>query len=270
MSALSLRGAFAVPLVLLASLAQAEAPPNPIFEKVGIVEKLNEPIPTALSFVDSEGKQVRLAEWIKGDKPVVLSLVYYQCPVLCNLVLSGLSRSLKSSGLELGTDYRAITVSIDPEEKSDLAAEKKRGYLQSMGLNTQSSDWGFLTGNQPEISTLASAAGFQYAYDEQIKQFAHNAAIFILTPDGKLSRYLYGVDYSPRDLRFALVEASGGRVGTSLDKVLLTCYKYDPAKRKYAFFISTFMKTGGLLVFAALGTALTIFWRREFKRGTVK
>ena len=252
----------------LAAAAGAQEPP-PILEQVGVTERLNEQVPLELSFVDSTGRHVRLKELLGGDKPVVLTPIYYQCPVLCNLVLAGLVSTLKESGVRLGEDVRVVTVSIAPEETPALAAEKKRGYLQALGVPTDSKDWAFLTGTEPSIRALTEAVGFRYAYDAQLKQYAHAAVVMVLTPEGRLSRYLYGMETPPRDFRFSLVEASGGRVGSSFDRVLLTCYQYDPASRRYAFFVKGFVRTGGLLVFAALATLLGVLWRRELKRGRV-
>lgn len=263
--------------VLLAALgaeaatqAPASAPAPANLEQVGVTERLNEPIPRELSFVDSTGRPVRLGELLGGDKPVVLTLVYYRCPMLCSLVLSGLTRSLGEARMRLGEDYRAITVSIDPEETPAMAAEKKRGHLQALGVPADSPDWPFLTGTQPAIKALAEAVGFRYSYDAQLKQYAHAAVMFVLTPEGRISRYLYGMETPPRDLRWSLVEASGGWVGTSFDRVLLTCYQYDPATRRYGFFVKGFLRTGGMLVFTALATLLGVLWRRELKRGRAR
>lgn len=246
------------------------APGTPaVFNQVGVEEHLNAPIPSELAFTDSTGKRVQLKELLGGERPVLLTLVYYRCPMLCNLVLSGMTKALAGSGLDFGKEYRVITVSIDPTETVELAAEKKRGYLQALGKPTDSPDWSFLVGSEKEIRALANAVGFRYAYDAQIKQFAHTAVSFVLTPEGKVSRYLYGVDYPPRDLRLAMVEASRGRVGTSFDRVLLTCYRYDPATRRYGPYVRGFLRLGGLLVFTALAMLLAVLWRREIKRGTV-
>lgn len=254
--------------LLVAGGASAEGP-APIFNKVGVTERLGEPIPTALQFTDSTGKQVMLSDAFKDGKPVLLNLVYYRCPMLCELVLSGIVRGLRDSGMHLGEDYRVVTVSIDPTEDAALAAEKKRGYLQSLGVSTTDPNWMFLVGSEQNVKALANAVGFRYAYDAQLKQYAHSAVSFILSPEGKISRYLYGVEYASRDLRLSMVEAAGGKVGTTIDRVLLTCYKFDPATRKYGFFVKGFLRIGGLTVFAALSCMLALLWRRELKRGTV-
>jgi len=261
------------PLAILFALpasADQVAPAAPaVFKDLDVVENLNEPIPLERSFVASDGHSVSLRSLLREGKPVVLTLVYYRCPSLCNLVLSGMVSALHQSGLALGTDYRGVTVSIDPAETPDLAEERKRGYLQAIGVPATTADWAFLTGQEEDIRALAEAVGFRYVYDAQLKQYAHAAVSFILTPEGKLSRYLYGVQYPPRDVRLALVEAASGRVGTSFDRVLLTCYQYDPATRRYGFAIKAFLRIGGLMVFAALSGLLAVLWRREVKRGTV-
>jgi protein SCO1/2 len=240
----------------------------PALEAVGITEKIGNFVPGDSSFTDSAGAQIRLQQFLNKDKPVLLNLVYYQCPMLCNLVLTGLVKGLKASGLRLGEDYLALTVSIDPKETPDLAAERKRGHLQALGISGADPNWAFTTGNEQQIHRLAESVGFEYAYDESTKQYAHAAATFVLTPAGKISRYLYGFEYSPRDLKLALVEASGGRVGTSFDRFLLTCFRYEPALRRYGFYMSGILRGGALLVFAGLCALLVNLWRRELKRGT--
>lgn len=262
-----------IPLALLLALpgrAEQVAPATPaVFQDLDVVENLNETIPLERAFVTSDGQRVSLRSLLREGKPVVLTLVYYRCPSLCNLVLSGMVSALRASGLALGNDYRAVTVSIDPTETPELAEERKRGHLQALGVPTTTADWAFLTGKEEDIRALAEAVGFKYAYDAQLKQYAHAAVSFVLTPEGKLSRYLYGVQYPPRDVRLAVVEAAGGRVGTSFDRVLLTCYQYDPATRRYGFAIKAFLRIGGFMVFAALSGLLAVLWRREVKRGTV-
>jgi protein SCO1 len=253
-----------------AAIAVPESPAAALIKEVDIVENLNAEVPKDVRFTDAEGRQVQLSELLEGDKPVVLSLVYYQCPQLCSLVLGGLNKAARNSGLILGTDYRAVTISIDPSETPEMAKERQRGHLQALGTPDKAADWAFLVGQQSEISKVADAVGFKYRYDEQTKQYAHGAVIMVLTPDGRVSRYLYGVEIPPRDLKFALLEAAGGRVGTSFDRVLLTCFKYDPNTRKYEFYINGFLRGGALLVFGALATMLAVFWRREYKRGSIK
>lgn len=232
---------------------------------VDVEERLNQPIPASLVFTDSTGAEVSLSELLGGEVPVVLTLAYYRCPALCNLVLAGTARALRESGLEMGKDYRVVTVSIDPSEGPREAKERRRGYLQAMGLSDQTSDWPFLTGDEPSIRELAEAVGFRYRYDAELKQFAHAAVAMVLTPDGRVSRYFYGIAYPPRDLRLSLVEAAGGRVGTTFDRVLLTCFQYDPVSRRYGWAVKTFLRVGSLLIFGGLAGLLAVLWRRELR-----
>lgn len=254
---------------LLACRTALAAEPMPrALESIEITEKVGESLPSDLHFTDSSGREVRLKELFQRDRPVILILAYYQCPMLCNLVLSGTVTAIKGSGLKLGRDFLALTVSIDPSETSPLAAERKAGYLQALGEATSDPAWTFATGGEDQIRALANGVGFGYSYDEDTKQYAHAAVIFVLTPAGKISRYLYGIEYAPRDLKLALVEAAEGKVGTSLDRILLSCFKYDPALRRYGFYVWGILKGGALVVFAMLSALLAVLWRRELKRGT--
>lgn len=239
-------------------------------KNVTITENLNAEVPLDATFTDETGKTVKLGDYVKGDKPLVLTLVYYKCPMLCSMVLGGLNKAVLNSGMVLGQDYRAITVSIDPREGPKEALERQRGHLQALNAPGQQQDWPFLTGKDEEIRKVASTVGFEYAFDKQSGQYAHAAAIMVLTPEGKVSRYLYGVEFPARDLRLALVEAAAGRVGTSFDRVMMTCFKYDPNTRRYELYVFGFIRGGALLVFGALATALAVFWRREYKRGTIR
>lgn len=249
--------------------ATPEAGP-PALQGVEIEERLGERIPLDPAFTGADGRPVKLGELFGKGRPVVMSLVYYNCPMLCGLVLGGMARSMREMGLELGKDYDAVTVSFDPRETSKLAAERQRGYLQAVGQPDRPERWAFLTGQEPEIKALAGAVGFRYAYDEQTKQYAHAAAIFVLTADGKVSRYLYGIDFPARDLRLAVVEAGAGRVGTSFDRLLLTCYRYDATSRTYEPYVLGFVRIAALTVFCGLAATLAVYWRREIKRGTVR
>jgi protein SCO1/2 len=238
---------------------------TPAVKGVDVLERLGDRVPEAGRFVDSEGRPFQLADVLHQGKPVILTLVYYRCPALCSLVLSGLTRSLRGLDLKLGEDYRVVTLSIDPTETPRMAAESKRGHMQALGIDPLTPDWTFGTGNDEQIRPLAQALGFQYTYDEPSKQYAHAAAIFVLSPDGKISRYLYGIDFPSRDLRLALVEAGQGKVGTALDRVLLTCFKYDPATRRFEPYVLGFIRIGASFVFLALATLLAVLWRQELK-----
>lgn len=261
------------PLILITFVwvlpGYAADPIPPALESVQVTERIGELVPEDGIFQDSSGLPVQLKQWLHRGQPLLLSLNYYRCPMLCSLILSGMVNGLKGTGLKLGRDYFAFTISIDPQETSDLAAEKKRGYLQALGETSADVAWAFTTGKAPQIRALADAIGFGYAYDESTEQYAHPAVIAVLTPDGKISRYLYGIEFPPRDLKLALVEASGGKVGTSFDRFLLSCFKYDPALRRYGVYVAGILKGGALLVFAILAALLAVLWRRELKRGTV-
>jgi protein SCO1 len=240
----------------------------PALQDVAVVEKLGAPLPGEAGFTAEDGSPVRLGSLlVKHDRPTVVALVYYSCPMLCGLVLTGLARGMKETGLTLGQDYDAVTVSFDPRDTSKAASERQRVMLQSVGRPDAVKAWRFLTGAEPEIKAVTEAVGFRYAYDEKTRQYAHAAAIVVATPDGRVSRYLYGVEFPAKDLRLALVEASEGRVGTSFDRLLLTCYRYDPASRKYEPYALGFVRVAMLGVLGGLGLMLGVFWRREFRRG---
>ena len=247
---------------------QGEVPPA--LRNVEIMEQLGGQVPLEATFRDQGGRTVALGELLAGGEPVVMALVYYECPMLCGLVLGGLARGMRQTGLELGKDFRALSVSFDPREKPGLALVRQTAWLQSMGRPEATAGWRFLTGEEPQIRKVTEAVGFKYAYDEATKQYAHAAAIVVLAPGGKVSRYLYGVEYPGRDLRLALVEAGQGRVGTSFDKFLLTCYRYDPATRRYVPYAMGFVRAGAVLVAVVLASALAVFWRREARKGGVR
>jgi protein SCO1/2 len=233
-----------------------------LLKEVGIDQKLNDSVPLDLMFRDERGNGVELAKYF-GSKPVILTLVYYDCPMLCTQVLNGLDRSLKGIPLDLGSDFNVVTVSIDPTEKPVLAEAKQAVYTGMYGRPGAKEGWHFLTGNEPEIKQLANAVGFRYAYDADSKQYAHASAIMILTPEGKISRYLYGIQYPERDLRLGLVDASEGKIGSPVDQILLFCYHYDPHTGKYGLFVSRLIKLGGLLTVLIGGFFLILLFRSE-------
>jgi protein SCO1 len=237
-------------------------------ESVDVVERLGEPIPAKLRFYDSFHNDVALADFLDGKRPVLVSLVYFDCPMLCSLVMKGLVKGLNDTGLQLGKDYRAITASFDPKDTPRAAGEAQRGYLAGLKSReaARAQDWPFLTGGEANVRALAEALGFKYRYDAPTAQYAHPAVAFVLTPEGRISRYLYGVDFPGRDLRLSLVEASGGRVGTSFDRVLLKCFRYDPRTGRYRLFALNFVRGGAFVSFLALAFGLAVLWRKEWKR----
>lgn len=253
-------------LCVLSAPALGDVAPPPDFQKVKVVEHLGEAIPQDLSFVDSNGKPFTLQDAFHHGKPVVLTLVYYDCPSLCRPLMDGLVKSLKATGLALGKDYDAVTVSFDPRETSALAAQNKARLLPAIGAADTDPHWIFATGQQAQIQRLADAVGFGYTYVGQSKQYAHDAVIFVLSPDARLMRYLYGIEFVPQDVKFALIEASHGRVGTTLDRLVLQCFQFDPTSHRYALFATTFVKAGAVLTLFTLATLLTILWRQEVKK----
>lgn len=265
-----MRGATAIAVALLLGFPGApraeDDPEGPApLQGVEIEEKLNAQVPAGASFLDQDGKPVRLGDALGKGKPVVLALVYYECPMLCGLVLGGMARGMKETGFELGKDYSALSISFDPREKPAQALVRQKHYLQSFDKADRKDVWPFWVGQEKEIRSVTDSVGFRYKFDEETSQYAHAAAILVLTPDGRVSRYLYGVEFPGRDLRLALVEAASGKVGTSFDKFLLTCYRYDPVARRYVPYALGLVRAGALLVLFGLATTLVVFWRREAK-----
>lgn len=232
-------------------------------KSAGITEKLGQMIPLDARFVDETGQSVQMTRYFNRGKPVVLALVYYRCPNLCTFVLNGLLDTLKKLTLLPGKEFELVTLSIDPREKPELAAEKKSAYLMSYGKPDAAQGWHFLTGQETEIRRIADAVGFGYQYDAQSNQYGHSAAIFVLTSEGKISRYLYGIEYKPRDFKLSVVEASQGRVGTIIDRLVMFCYRYDPHSRGYSLVVSQIMKLGALLTILGFGSYLFLFWRKQ-------
>jgi protein SCO1 len=233
-----------------------------LLKEVGIDPRLNDSIPLDLSFRDEHGRPVELAQYF-GSKPVILTLVYYNCPMLCTQVLNGLNRSLKEIPMNIGGDFNIVTVSIDPTERPIIAEAKQAMYTGIYGRPGAAAGWHFLTGQDAEIKRLANAVGFRYAYDPDSKQFAHASVIMILTPEGRISRYFYGIQYPERDLRLGLVEASEGKIGSAVDQILLFCYHYDPHTGKYGLLISRLIQLAGLLTVLIGGGWLIFLFQGE-------
>lgn len=243
--------------------AEQEVPKE--LQGIAIDGALGAKVPLDVPFVDHTGKQVFLRDYFVSGRPVVLVLAYYSCPTLCSLVLNGLLDGMRAQQFVPGKDYQVVTLSIDPREKPNLAAAKRQAYLQALGrpLADESRDWPFLSGTEQDIAKVASAVGFHYRWDEEGKQWAHAAGIFVLTPSGWLSQILYGIVFPARDLRLALVESSLGGIGNPLDKLLLWCFHYDPKERRYSLAAIALVRAGGALTMLVLGTFLITAWRRD-------
>jgi protein SCO1/2 len=229
---------------------------------VGIDQNLNAQLPLELKFKDENGQVVRLGQYFR-DKPVVLALVYYQCPGLCDLILNGLSHTMEQISLNVGSDYEVVTVSFNPKETWQLANAKKANYIEKYNRSGAKEGWHFLTGDEASIKSLADTIGFHYKYDLVNNQFAHASAIYVITPEGKIARYFYGIEYKPRDFRLGLVEASANKIGTPADQVLLFCYHYDPTTGKYGMAITQVTRALGTATVLLLGGFVFIMLRRE-------
>jgi protein SCO1/2 len=250
-------------LALLPTQCDAEEPTiATIFDQIGISPPAGAKVPLDLSLVDADGHTVRLVDLVSGG-PVVLHLVYYECPMLCKLSSDGLLRALATMSLRPGQDFTVLTVSFDPREGPALSARAREVAIERCGRKSVEQGWHFLTGDAESIRRLCESVGFRYTYDAKANQFAHASGTFVLSADGTLSRYLSGVEYSPRDLRLALVEASAGKVGTATDQVLLLCYMYDPITGKYGLAIMTAVRLAGIVTVAGLGLTIFSMLRRE-------
>jgi protein SCO1 len=232
-------------------------------------QRLNEPVPLDLVFRDEAGAAVRLGDYF-GDKPVILTLNYHQCPMLCPLVLEGLARSLRVLAFTAGKQFEVVTVSIDPGETPALAAAAKARYIRDYGRPGAADGWHFLTGEAGAIAPLTEAVGFRYGHDADKDQYAHAAGLVVLTPQGKLARYFYGVEFSPRDLRLALVEAASGAIGSPVDQLLLYCYHYDPATGRYSLVVTRALQVAGIVTMLLLGGFMVVMFRRERPNGRAR
>lgn len=238
----------------------------PALEKVGIEQKLNSQLPLDAEFKDEDGKQIKLNEYFGKGRPIVLALVYYECPMLCNEVLNGLTGSLKGIGFNAGKEFDVVAISFDAREndKIDLTKNKKASYMARYGRSGTENGWHFLTGTQSEIDKVTKAVGFNYVFDEKTNQFAHAGGIMIATPEGKLSRYLYGIDYSPKDLKFSLMESAQSKIGNPVEQLYLYCFHYDPSSGKYGLAILSVMRL--LAVATLFGIAAMLFGFRRYNK----
>jgi protein SCO1/2 len=262
-----LRGALLLTL-LLSLQVNAQNYTDNLQQRIGIDQKLGNQLPLDLPFLDSDGNLVHLGDYF-GDKPLILSLVYFDCPMLCTQVINSLLRAMNVLSFGAGTEFDVLTISIDPDETPELANAKKIEYLKNYRGREGSTGWHFLTGDQEQIQQLATAVGFRYEYDEPTDQYIHASGIMILTPEGKLARYFYGIDYPPRDLRWGLVEAADGAIGNPVDQLLLLCYSYDPMTGKYGLYIRNSLRIGGLATILAIGSFIVVMLRRE-RRGELQ
>src|SRR3984885_3045457 len=232
----------------------------PRLKNVGIEQHLNEQIPPGLAFRDENGNAVKLGDYF-GKRPMILNLVYYQCPMLCGEVLTGLESAMRVLKFDAGKEFDVLTVSFDPKETPEMASAKKAAYLKRYGRSGAADGWHFLTGPATSIDALTKAAGFQYQYDPKSGQFAHATAIMVLTPEGKIAQYYYGVEFAPKDLRLGLIQASENKIGTVVDRVLLYCYHYDPDTGKYGAIISRVLQLAAGATVLILGTFLIVMFR---------
>lgn len=237
-------------------------------KKVGIEQKLGAQLPLETEFKDEDGKIVKLGSFFNTGRPVIVAFVYYECPMLCNQVLNGLTGSLKGMSFDAGKEFDVVAISFDAREfdRPELVRNKKTAYMERYGRPGTEKGWHFLTGTQDAIDKATSAAGFGYKWDEKSNQFAHAAAIMVTTPDGKLSKYFYGIDYSPKDVKFGIMESAQNKVGNAAEQLLLYCYHYDPSTGKYGLAILRVMRLGGVLTLIGLGAMGFVFWRRNKRK----
>jgi protein SCO1/2 len=273
----SISGVFA--LLLSASAASAQAVPSgtgpaagnmpSVLENVGFQPQLNAHLPLDLAFRDEAGRDVQLRDYFT-QKPVLLALVYYGCPMLCNQTEQGVVGALRMLSFNPGRDYQVVFVSFDPRESPDMAAQKKESAMSHFRRPETASGWHFLTGSKQSIDALTKGANFRYSFDQKSNLFAHASGIMLLTPDGRISRYFYGVEYPARDIRLGLVDASAGRIGTPIDRALLFCYQYDPTSARYSASILKIIRLGGVLTMLALLAGIVIFRRRDIAAARTK
>lgn len=248
-------------VVVRPAQAQEDLPQN-LIKQVGFDQKLNAQVPLEITFTDSTGRQVQLADYF-GHKPVILSLGYYECPMLCSLVRNGLFESLKALDFSVGEEFELVIVSIDPGETPEVAETKRRASMIEYGRSSTGEGWNFLVGEEPAINQLAAAIGFRYTYDANIEQYVHPSGIVVLTPEGKVSHYFYGIDFPPQDLRLGLVEAAANKIGSVTDQLLLLCYHYDPVSGEYTLFIMNIIRIVGVATVLLIGGALLWLLYRE-------
>ncbi|MEA2236380.1 MAG: hypothetical protein QOC81_1104 [Thermoanaerobaculia bacterium] len=259
--------AFAILVAVTPAIAQTNsATPPQLPGKVAIAQKLDAQLPMDLMLRDESGNVVRLGQYFNHGRPVLLNFMYYRCPMLCPMVMDGIANGLTELRFDIGKEFDVVTVSMDPRDTPEQATAKKETYVKRYGRFGAANGWHFLTGPESAIKKLTNAVGFQYAYDIKVDQFAHGAVLIAVTPQGRVSRYLYGFEYKARDLRLALVEASSGKIGTASDAILLLCYHYDPATGKYSRSAMNFVRAGGVATILSLAGFIFIMIRKEHSR----
>jgi protein SCO1 len=253
-------------LALLAAPCPAQTGQGPgILQKVGFDQNLNASLPLDAPLRDESGRAVKLGDYF-GKRPVIVTLVYYECPLLCTQELNGLLRTLRTLSYTPGNEFEIVTLSISPTESPELAAKKKTHYLRSYNHPGAERGWHFLTGDESSISRIAQSAGFRYSYNPKTKLYAHAAGLLVATPQGRISRYFFGLSYPARDLRFSLIEAGAGKIGSAIDKILLLCYEFDPSSGRYTFAIMSVLRVCGVATFASLATFIFLMVRRDLRK----
>ena len=243
----------------------------PELQKIDVVEHLGETVPLDLKFTNDQGRSVVLGDYFNNGKPVLLTLAYYRCPMLCGLVLNGLTKGVSQLDYLPGEQFQMLTISINPEESYRLAEAKKKNHLDALNKPIKKSSWVFLTDSTGSTRKLADALGFKYYYVEERDEYAHPAVTFVLTEEGIISRYLYGIEYKESDLRLSLLEASQGEIGSTIDRIILYCFHYDPEEGGYVLFAGNLMRIGGVITVLIIGSVLGVLWRKEIlKRKIVK
>ena len=236
-----------------------------LLQDIGLDQKLNETLPLALAFRDEQGRAVTLGDYF-GERPVILALVYYECPMLCTQVLNGLVSAIGTLNFTAGREFDVVAISFDPGETPELARGKKAAYLERYDRPGSEPGWHFLTGTQHSITQLTRAVGFRYAYNAEVDQYAHASGIMVVTPDGRLSHYFYGIEYGPRDLRLALIDAADRKIGSPVDQLLLACFHYDPKSGKYSLAVMRLVQGAGILTVVGIGLTILLLRRRD-RRG---
>ncbi len=259
-------------IIVLSSTAfsQVVKDSDPELKGIDVIEHLGKKIPLDLYFTNDSGQRVQLGQYFNHGKPVIMVLAYYTCPMLCTLVLNNIAQDITHLPFTPGKEYQILTLSIDPRDTPDIASAKKKNLLNSINKPEYADGWTLFTSEESQIKPLAESLGFQYYFDSKTSQYAHPTVIFILMPDGEISRYLYGVDFNPRDLRVALLEAADGKIGTTIDRIILYCYHYDPLAKGYVLFATNIMKLGGLITLIIFGIILGFYWRAEKRKKLIK